>query len=54
MAWDPPEHVDLDEVIEVAEEMGYLPVDLCSRNARIYVAATTEPRASGAFLFPAL
>lgn len=25
MAWNPPEGVDLDEVIEVAEEMGYLP-----------------------------
>lgn len=25
MAWDPPEHVDLDEVIKLAEEMGYLP-----------------------------
>jgi len=25
VAWNPPEGVDLDEVIEVAEEMGYLP-----------------------------
>jgi len=25
VSWNPPEYVDLDEVIEVAEEMGYLP-----------------------------
>jgi len=25
VAWNPPEGIDLDEVIEVAEEMGYLP-----------------------------
>ena len=25
VTWDLPEHVDLDEVIKVAEEMGYLP-----------------------------
>jgi len=25
VVWDLPKYVDLDEVIEVAEEMGYLP-----------------------------
>jgi hypothetical protein len=25
VAWDPPEHVDLDEVINAAGEIGYLP-----------------------------
>ena len=47
--WDPPKHVDLDEVIEVAEEMGYLPdksgqeyIDYLREDTDVTVIGTPE------------
>jgi hypothetical protein len=49
VAWNPPEGVDLDEVIEVAEEMGYLPdksgqeyIDHLRENTDVDVMGTPE------------
>jgi len=49
VAWNPPEYVDLDEVIEVAEEMGYLPdrsgqehIDYLREDTDVTVMGTPE------------